>query len=321
MSVATGVGAGRGAVRGVSPRRARRLLRELRSPQARIAYLFLLPSLLPTLVFLVAPMVVAAYLSFRDYDPLAGMSVFIGFENYTEALRVDFLFWIAVGNTLKFVVGFVPLNIALGLAAALVVNRRWRGIGLVRGGYYLPHLAAGVVVAFIWLWLFTPSYGLINIALEGLGLPPVGWMHDPDLAILIVIIAAAWQNFPGAMVIFLAGLQGVPEEIYAAAKVDGAGRLDLARHITLPLLRPVTFYLVVVGVVGALQVFDVVNVVTRSPQGISSDHVTTLVHQIYLNGMFFNRMGYAAAEAMLLFVSILALTYVNFRVFRRDIEY
>jgi ABC-type sugar transport system permease subunit len=306
----------------VASRKPSGLLREIRKPQTGVGYLFILPALIPTLLFLIFPMISALYLSFFDYDEMLNQGRFIGLGNYLQALTGDYLFWIAVSNTLKFAVGFVPLSIAAGFAAAVVVNRRWRGISLIRGGFYLPYLSAGVVVAFIWVWLFTPRYGLVDLALLGIGLPSVDWFGDRNLAMLVVILAATWQQAPGAMVILLAGLQGVPNEITDAARVDGAGRLDILRHITLPLLRPVTFYLIVVGVIGAMQVFDIVNITTGiADLGVPQEYVTSLVQQIYNNALGFNRMGYGSAQAILLFLAILVATYANFRFFRRDVEY
>src|SRR5262249_33182700 len=140
----------------VSPAKSLPLIREFRKPQTRVGYLFLLPALLPTLLFLVLPMLSALYLSFMDYDAMANQGTFVGLGNYVQTLTNDYLFWIAVSTTLKFAVGFVPLSIAAGFAAAVLVNRPWRGISFIRGGFYLPYLSAGVVVAFIWIWLFTP---------------------------------------------------------------------------------------------------------------------------------------------------------------------
>jgi ABC-type sugar transport system permease subunit len=307
----------------VAPRRDaggrwRELRAELRRPQVWIAYVFLAPAFLPLLLFVVLPVFAGVAMSFANFDPLAIERVnWVGWANYQELLQ-DFLFGVTIQNTFRFTVLFVPLNLAAGFATALLLNRQLRGIAFIRGAYYLPYLTSAVAIGIIWAWLFSPNAGLINTVLRVVGMATPDWLGHPSTALHAVTIVAVWKAYPGTMLIYLAGLQGIPQVYYDAALVDGAGRWELLRDITWPLLRPVTFYLVVIGVISSMQVFDLVNILTN---GGPADSTTTIVHQIYLNAFRFGRMGYAAAMACLLFIGIALLTIVNWRLFSKDVEY
>lgn len=299
-------------------RRWRELRAELRRPQVWMGYVFLLPAFLPLLIFVVLPVVAGVAISFAYFDPLATeRASWLGWANYQELLQ-DRLFGVTIQNTFRFTVLFVPLNLAAGFATALLLNRQLPGIAFIRGAYYLPYLTSAVAIGIIWAWLFSPTAGLINVVLQGIGLAAPNWLGHPATALHAVTIIAVWKAYPGVMLIYLAGLQGIPQVYYDAAKVDGAGRWELLRDITWPLLRPVTFYLIVVGVISSLQVFDLVNILTN---GGPADSTTTIVHQIYLNAFSFGRMGYAAAMACLLFIGIALLTAINWRLFSKDVEY
>jgi ABC-type sugar transport system permease subunit len=168
------------------------------------------------------------------------------------------------------------------------------------------------------MWLFDPRLGMANVFLNLFGIASKNWLRDPATAMWAIIAVSVWSGFGVTMIIYLAGLQGMPDTYYEAAKIDGANRWQLLRYITWPLLRPVTFYLFVTGVIGAMQVFSLVLVMT---QGGPLDTTTTLVHQIYLNAMTFNRMGYASALSLVLFVMILILTLINLKFFSSDVEF
>jgi ABC-type sugar transport system permease subunit len=206
----------------------------------------------------------------------------------------------------------------VGFMTAVLLNRRVRGISFVRGAYYLPVLTSTIAMGIAWMWLFQPQAGLISHIVRFFGGKPKDYLGSPETAMTAVIGVAVWKAFGSRMLIYLAGLQGIPESLYEAAKIDGAGRWHLLRHITWPLLKPVTFYLLITGVIGSLQVFGLIMIMT---QGGPAFRTTSIVHQIYLNAFKFNRMGFASAMAVLLFIGIAVLTYVNWRFFSSEIEY
>ncbi len=290
---------------------------ELRRSEVRWAYALILPAVLPLLVFTVLPVLGAIGLSFTYFDAFSATMRSAGAANYSEAFGNE-LFRITIRNTVQFTLGFVPLSMAVGFTAAILLNRRIRGISFLRGAYYLPVLTSTIAMGIAWMWLFQPQVGLVSLALKVVGVQPKDWLNSPFTAMPAVIGVAVWKAFGGTMLIYLAGLQGIPETYYDAAKVDGAGRWQLLRFITFPLLRPVTFYLFIIGMIDSLQVFDLVMIMT---EGGPAFRTTTIVHQIYLNAFKFNQMGYASAMAVLLFIAIAVLTYFNWKFFSSSLEY
>ncbi len=286
--------------------------------QTLSAYILLIPTILPLVFFVGVPIVGGLYLSLTNFQPLTGKAHFIGLANF-EALFDDRLFHITLANTVVFTLLFVPLTLVLGLASALLLERTFRGVGLVRLAFYLPTLTTGVVVAFMTALVLQPNTGWLNVGLRALGLPQLLWMSEPDKAMFVLVGAAVWRSFGWAMIIYLAGLTAIPDELYEAARIDGAGRWQLIRHITLPLLRPVTLTVVVLLTIFSLQVFDIVAVLAE--KWLPLESVTTMVHQIYLNAFKFNDGGFAAAMAGVLFVMIAAVSFVNYRIVARDVKY
>ncbi len=290
---------------------------ELRRSEVKWAYALILPAVLPLLVFTVLPVLGAIGLSFTYFDAFSATMRSAGTANYSEAFDNE-LFRITIRNTVQFTLGFVPLSMAVGFTAAILLNRRIRGISFLRGAYYLPVLTSTIAMGIAWMWLFQPQVGLVSLVLKVIGVQPKDWLNSPFTAMPAVIGVAVWKAFGGTMLIYLAGLQGIPETYYDAAKVDGAGRWQLLRFITFPLLRPVTFYLFIIGMIDSLQVFDLVMIMT---EGGPAFRTTTIVHQIYLNAFKFNQMGYASAMAVLLFLAIAVLTYFNWKFFSSSLEY
>ncbi len=290
---------------------------ELRRAEVKWAYILILPAVIPLLIFTVLPVLGAIGLSFTRFDAFYATMDWTGVNNYRDAFGND-LFHTTIRNTLQFTVGFVPLSMAAGFMAAILLNRRIRGISFLRGAYYLPVLTSTIAMGIAWMWLFQPQVGLVSLLLKLIGVTPKDWLNSPFTAMPAVIGVAVWKAFGGTMLIYLAGLQGIPETFYDAAKVDGCGRWQLLRHITWPLLRPVTFYLFIIGMIDSLQVFDLVMIMT---EGGPAFRTTTIVHQIYLNAFKFNQMGYASAMAVLLFIAIAVLTYFNWKFFSSSLEY
>jgi ABC-type sugar transport system permease subunit len=282
-----------------------------------VGWSFALPFVLVFVVFLAGPILASFLLSFTDFglrdlrDPL-GAQV-IGLENYRR-LFADPKFLRACFNTGYFVVAGVPLTLAAGLLAAIGVDRGIRRFRtLFRVGYYLPVVTSIVAIAVIWRYVLNPDIGLLNDALRRLGLPRLDLLGDPALAMPSIIAMAVWRNMGFSMVIFLAGLQTIPAEVYEAASIDGAGRWQTFRRVTIPLLRPTLLFAVVVTSIGYLQVFEEPFVMTG---GGPLDATLTVSMYLYQQGFNFFHQGYAAAMAYVLFLAIVLLTIVQFRVLR-----
>jgi multiple sugar transport system permease protein len=284
--------------------------------QRYAAYLFVLPSLLFLALFVVYPIFSALYFSFTRYT-LLEPPLWIGISHYRD-LMTDARFLKAIGNTFLFALMTVPVGTALALLLALAIDRPLRGIMFFRTTYYLPVVTSFVAVSFIWLWIYEPQFGVLNDLFEMLGLPRLHWLRDPSTALLSIAILSIWKNVGYNMVIYLAGLQGIPDHLYEAARVDGANAWQRFWKITLPLLSPTTFFVFVVYFIGALQMFVQAWILT---QGGPLDSTLTVVYLIYSNGFEYLKMGYAAAMSMILFLIIAAITYVNTRIIRYDTYY
>ena len=281
-----------------------------------VVVLFLGPSLVPLLLFTLGPMAASIGLSFLKWDLLRPPTL-VGFANFTNVL-VDPDFQAAVGHTLFFIVGYLPLVYIGGLLLALALNQRVRGLSFFRAAYFLPVVTSWVVVALMWKWLLNPDSGMVNFALGLVGIKVPGWWTDPGWAMPSIILASAWKDLGFVMVILLAGLQSIPEDYYEAASVDGAGRWARFRRITLPLLTPSSFFVLVISLINSFQVFDQVWVMTGGgPAGSSS----VVVEQIVRHAFSYQQMGYASAMSWLLFAVILVVTVFQFRLQRRWVNY
>jgi multiple sugar transport system permease protein len=286
--------------------------------KARAAKYFVLPAVVLISLFFFLPVVASFLLSFTDFDIYAignlGNTRLVGLRNYAGLLHNP-VFWTAVKNTFYFALVGGPLTVAVSLGAALLVNARAvRFKGLFRTIYFVPFVTTLVAVAIVWRYLYHPRYGLLNYMLGGLGFSPVDWLGDPRWAMPAIILLAVWKNFGYNMLIFIAGLQAVPDELYEAARIDGAGAVRQFRSITLPMLAPTFFFVGVVTMIGYFQLFAEPYVMT---QGGPLKATTSLVLFMYTEGFRWWRMGNAAAIAFVLFLIILAWTLVQFRMERR----
>jgi multiple sugar transport system permease protein len=278
--------------------------------------LFLAPSLVPLVLFLVVPMVSSIGLSFLSWDLLTRPR-WVGLENYRGLLH-DGDFHAALFHTVYFVAGYLPLVFCGGLVLALALNQRLRGVAWLRTLYFLPVVTSWVVVSLVWKWLLNPQYGIANRLLGFVGVHGPGWWLDPSWAMPSIILASAWKDLGFTMVIFLAGLQAIPEEYYEAAALDGAGRWSRFRNITFPLLSPASFFVVVISLINNIQVFDQVWVMT---QGGPAGSTSVVVQQIVQNAFSYGRMGYAAAMSWVLFGAILVITAVQLKLQKRWVFY
>jgi multiple sugar transport system permease protein len=267
------------------------------------AALFLAPSAIPLVLFVLVPMVSSIRISMLSWN-LISAPKFVGLDNYANLLASPTTARV-FGNTLGYVAGYLPLVYVGGLLLALALNARLPARGFFRALYFLPVITSWVVVALVWRWLLNPSNGVVNAVLGSVGLPQPGWWTDPNWALASVILASAWKDLGFVMVILLAGLQAIPSELYEAARIDGASAWRGFWNITLPLLTPSTFFVVVISLINGFQVFDQVYVMTGGgPQGASQ----VVVGQIYDLTFRYGRAGEAAALSWLLFAVILGVT-------------
>ena len=289
-----------------------------RPAEVRVALFCLSITFVGLLFFNVIPVLASIYLGFTDFNPLRDSRPYwTGLDNYVRLLD-DSHFNKAIGNTLYYYVFATPLTLGLGLIAALAFNRQIRGMAFFRITYYVPTLASMVAVSLFWLWIFNPDYGLLNAFIGVFGFEPVRWLLTPESAMPSIIILSVWRGAGFAMIIFLAGLQTIPQHLYESSEIDGANRWQRFIHVTWPLLRPTTAFLFITFTLGAFQVFEQVFVLTR---GGPAEATTTIVHQIYARAFSYLMMGYASAQATLLLLALLVITIINMRLLARDIEY
>ncbi|MDD2770083.1 MAG: sugar ABC transporter permease [Methylococcus sp.] len=278
------------------------------------AFWFVAPALALILVFFVLPVAAALALSFTDFDLYAlgdpARLRFIGFGNYRRLLA-DAEFWTALKNTLYFVIVGGPLSVLVSLAAALLVNHRLTPLkGLFRSLLFLPVVTTLVAVAVVWRYVYQPRYGMLNHLLEALGIDSIDWLGDPDWAMPAIILMAVWKNFGFNMIVFVAGLQSIPESLYEAAAIDGAGPRQQLLYITLPLLAPTFLFVGVVTLIGHFQLFAEPYVMTQGGPANSTLSIALLMYQ---QGFRWWNLGYASAIAFVLFSIVLAATVLQAR--------
>jgi multiple sugar transport system permease protein len=284
-----------------------RLARFWRRP-AFWGFLFITPWLVGYLVFTVGPMLGSLGLSFCSYD-LARLK-FVGTANYERLFTRDPLFWKSLWNTATYTLFAVPLGLTGSLLLAVFLNQKVKGLALYRTLYYIPSLVPAVATALLWNWVFNANFGILNNALRSAGMSrPPAWLQDPTWALPAFVLMSLWGIGGGRMIIFLAGLQGIPDSYYEAAEIDGAGAWSKFRHITLPMLTPVIFFNMVLGVIGSFQVFTAAYIMTGGGPANA-----TLFYVLYLFRQAFEefRMGYASAMAWILFLILLAFTAIQF---------
>ncbi|QMV04106.1 ABC transporter permease subunit [Devosia sp. D6-9] len=285
--------------------------------EERAAWLFLAPSLVLFLAFTVVPVISAFIISFTEWNLFNAVN-FVGFGNYVGLLH-DEIFLKVLGNTGYFVLVSVPIQIAIALLCALALNRGVRGQTFFRVVYFLPVVTSTVAAALVWSWLFNSNFGLINAGLSLVGVTDLPkWMGSTKWAMPAVIIVSIWQNLGYAMVLFLAGLQNIHQEVRDAAELDGATGWDRFWTITLPLLSPTMFFVLIISIIGSFQVFELVFVMTKAGPANATN---TLVYYIYQNGFQFYQMGYASAAAMILFLIVLVFTLAQYRLQDRWVHY
>lgn len=309
--------AGRGLEEAQAERPGRSRDRRARRTRYALTVLaFMLPSAVPLALFVLGPMVAAAWISLTEWNLLAPAQ-WVGLENYANLLTDPETADVFL-HTLYYIVGYLPLVYIGGLAIALALNTALRGRTLLRGVYFLPVITSWIVVALVWRWLLNPSNGVVNTVLAFFGIDGPGWWTDPAWAMPSIILASAWKDLGFVMVILLAGLQAIDPELVDAARVDGAGWWRRLFSITLPLLSPATFFVIVISLINGFQVFDQVYAMTGGGPGGATQVV---VQQIYDLTFRYGKAGEASALSWLLFVVILAVTVVQIRGQRKWVNY
>jgi len=278
-------------------------------------WLFILPWLIGFLAFVAGPMVASAFISLTEWKILKPPE-WVGLGNFIQMAK-DKIFWLSLWNTLYYTLLGVPIYLLTSLGTALLLNMKLRGMPLYRTAFFVPSLTPAVANALLWVWIYNPEYGLANAFLRTLGLPAQRWLYDPVQAKACFILMGLW-GIGTTMVIFLAGLQGVPTELYEAAGIDGANNWHQFRKITLPMISPAIFFNLVIGIIGSFQVFTTAFVATAGgPQNATLFYVLYL----YRNAFQYFKMGYASALAWVLFMIVLVLTLIQFRVARLFVYY
>lgn len=289
----------------------------LRRRQAVEGYLCILPWLIGFIAFTLLPMVGALGLSFTEYEIITPPEL-VGWANFQRVFN-DKLFYASLYNTAYISLLSVPLQQLLALALALSLNQKLRGITLFRTIFYLPSQMPLVAAALLWLWVLNPDFGLANALLDQVGLPPLKWLFDINLVKPSIVLITLWGGIGTAMIVYLAGLQGVPESLYEAASIDGATSWQQFRNVTLPMISPVIFFNLIIGIIGSFQAYF--TLVYTTTQGGPAN--ASLIYIIYLFFKAFKdfEMGYASALAWLLFLVVMVLTAIQFYLAKRWVYY
>jgi multiple sugar transport system permease protein len=278
--------------------------------------LFILPCLVGLLIFTYAPVFMSLGLSFCYWN-LLGHPQFVGLDNYIDVLQ-DPLFWKTLNNTVIFVVSTVSLEVVLALALAVLLTQALRCVGLFRTLFFLPFITPLVSVSLVWGWMYDPRFGLLNELIKLLGGQPIAWLYDPHWAMAAIILLRVWKDMGYNMVILLAGLQGIPMHLYESAALDGANAWQRFVKITLPMLTPTLFFVVMVSLINAFQSFDTVYLLT---QGGPQNSTQVLVYWLFQNAFQFYKIGPASAIAYILFLIILAITLIQWWTRKRWVLY
>ncbi|MFD0871657.1 sn-glycerol-3-phosphate transport system permease protein ugpA [Chlamydia abortus] len=279
-------------------------------------YLLILPAMAGIFLFVLYPVVYLIYLSFYKYNLLnKDKSVFVGLDNFKQIMgREDF--YISVGNTFVYTLGVVFFTMILSLLIAVWLNKKTRFNALVQAGIFTPHIISIVSIALVWMWMMEPSHGLLNFILKAVGLPPSQWLQSSGTAMISIMIVSVWHNIGYFTLIILAALQSISPSIYEAAALDNASRYKVFYKITLPLISPQLFFILIIMTIGSFKVFDTVRIMTG---GGPNNATTTLVYYIYKFRT--TNIGYASATGVILMVLISILTFVYFRLLAKRVHY
>lgn len=285
----------------------------------RWAWFMIAPTMLGLLILNIIPIFQTLYLSFFKSGAFGKGNIFVGLDNY-KTMFADQQVWYAVRNTLVYTLGVVPITIALALLVAVLLNGKIKGKGIYRTIYFVPMIAAPAAVTMVWKWLYNNQYGLINHFLTKIGIGRINWIDDPNVAMISIIIIGVWSTFGYSMVLLLAGLQEIPRDYYEASNIDGASPARQFFSITLPLVSPTLFFVLVTSIITAMQVFDVIYMMidVTSP---SYDSTVSLVYLFYNNSFKYSNKGYGSAIVMLLLVIIMIITVIQNKLQKKWVNY
>lgn len=292
-------------------------LRRKRLREASTGYLYLVPSITILVCFWFLPAFYAFLISFFRWDFMNPVKTFVGLGNYLSLL-ISAEFWRVMLNTVYYMVGSIPTAMFLALVLALALNEKIRFLAFFRSSIFAPVISCIIAMSAVWLWMYDPINGLLNYFLQLVGFNPMQWLSDTKTAMLSLIIMDIWKHTGYDMIIYLAGLQSIPEESYEAAKIDGAGRWERFRHITWPLLAPTTLFILIISVIRRFQVFSMVHTMTQGGPAGATD---VIVYYLYEKAFQDFNMGYAFAISYILFIVILAATLIQWKVGAKKVHY
>lgn len=282
--------------------------RKLKRKNTLIAWSFIAPNFIGFLIFTLVPVVFSLILAFMKWDSFSTPE-FVGLQNFTRMLSDD-TFWLSLKNTFLYTIGVVPLTLVCSLGLVILLNQKIKGVKFFRTAFFFPYVTSLVAIAVVWSMLFHPTMGPINQFLRVVIENPPGWLSSSDWALTAIIIVSVWRGMGYYMILYLAGLQGISKELYEAAAMDGANKWKQFIHITVPALRPTTFFVTIMLVINCFKIFDLVQVMTDGGPGRATN---VLVYQVYSEAFVKFNFGYASAIAMVLFVIVLVITVIQFK--------
>ena len=281
-----------------------------------LPYLMILPAMLIFMVFVIYPVFYMLYVSFFDWNMIADME-FIGLKNYLD-MFTDREFWKVLGNTFRFMLMMVPATIVLSLAIALYLKRNTRINRILQNVMFMPNILSLVSISFIWMWMMDEDRGLFNFVLSLFGVDPVNWLGDPNVAMLSLVIVNVWKSLGYYVLIFVAALQGIPQYLYEAAALDRARPVSTFFRITLPMLSPTLFFLILTGIIGSFKTFECVSLMTA---GGPADATNTMVYELYQQGFVYYHTGYASAMGVVLMLIVGFMTLIYFSLLQKKVHY
>jgi len=281
----------------------------VKNKDALAGYLFVIPSLIFLGIFIIYPMFLSLFLSFVKWDLLSPNLIFVGIGNYLKLFKSP-LFYKVLKNTFFFTIGSVVLVMSLAILLAVILNQKLRAKNFYRSLIFSPYITPMVVIAIIWMWIYNPEFGLANYFLQLVGLPKLNWLRSMSLALPSIIFLTVWKDMGYYMILYLAGLQGIPGSLYESAEIDGAGGFRKFRSITLPLLTPTTFFVLIISFLSSFKVFDQISIMTA---GGPAGETNVMVYYLYQNAFMFFKVGYASAIAVIIFIILLIITVFQFK--------
>ncbi len=284
--------------------------------QKMLPYIMILPAMVIFSVFVIYPVFYMLYVSFFDWNMVADME-FIGIENYLD-MFTDKDFWKVLGNTFRFMLMMVPTAIILSLAIALYLKKNTRINRILQNVMFMPNIVSLVSISFIWMWMMDQDRGLFNFVLSLFHVDPVNWLGDPKVAMLSLVIVNVWKSLGYYVLIFVAALQGIPGYLYEAAALDRAKPISVFFKITLPMLSPTLFFLILTGIIGSFKTFECVSLMTA---GGPADSTNTLVYELYQQGFVYYNTGYASAMGVILMLIVGLMTLIYFSVLQKKVHY